>query len=53
MQTFTRKREKGRKAKSQQGCKRMTIIGRRIICMIQELHSASSVALFASFGTKW
>jgi len=53
MQTFTRKRGKGRKARSQQDCKRMAIIGRCIFCMIQELHSAHSDALFASFGTKW
>jgi hypothetical protein len=53
MQTFMRKREKGRKAKSQQGCKRMAIIRQCIFCMIRELHPAPSVALFASFGTKW
>jgi hypothetical protein len=53
MQTFTRKREKGGKARSQQGCKRMAIIVRCIFCMIQELHSAHSDALFASYGTKW
>jgi len=53
MQTFTRKIETGRMAKSQQGCKRMAIIGQCIFCMIRELHSAPSDALFASFGTKW
>jgi len=41
------KREKGRKAKSQQGCKTMAITGQCIFCMIRELHSAPSVALFA------
>jgi hypothetical protein len=53
MQTFTRKIEKGRMAKSKQGRKRMAIIGRCIFCMIWELHSAPSDALFASFTTKW
>jgi hypothetical protein len=53
MQTFTRKREEGRKPKFQQGCKRMAITEQCIFCMSRELRSAPSDALFASFGTQW